>query len=123
MSNVRKPHRTRSRVKAADIASFHAVSKLRNSAVREVVATNGHIFVSERLHKAVITFLYTKCLTSTASELQIAQEFFRLYQHFAEGGTVQTAPFQILDRETTVRSIRKIINEDTDTSHEDHNDH
>lgn len=119
LPKLRKRTRT-GRLSATDISRLQEVPVLRNRALRAVTANFSHLFVSAKLHKEVITFLFTSYLTSSGTEDQIALEFWGVYRHIAEGHPVLEFPFKLIDPTTTVSRLRRIINgERTDFQREE----
>lgn len=108
---VRKPA-ARARLTATDLARLDEVPKLRDSAVRAVTTNASHLFVSARLHKEVVTFLFAEYQTCPATEEQIALEFWRVYRHVAEGHSILKFNFTLIDPTTTTEALRKIIRGD-----------
>jgi len=107
------------RLSALDISRLQEVPRLRDRAIRAVTANYSHLFVSDKLHKEVITFLFTSYLTSAGTEDQIALEFWGVYRHIAEGHPVLEFPFKLIDPTTTVSRLRRIINEERADFHKE----
>lgn len=114
MSQLRK--RRGARLTGSEFARLAELPALRDRALRAVSSNASHIFVSAELHKGVVTFLFSAYLTSSGTEEQIALEFWSAYRHIAEGRPIFEFPFTLINRDTTVSALRRILGGSTDVN-------
>jgi hypothetical protein len=89
------------------------VPELRQRALRAVARDYAHVFAEPVMHRDVVNFLFTCYLTSPATELNLAVEFWRAYRHLVEGRSILDFPFAVIDREYVVSQLRKILRGDS----------
>lgn len=107
---MRRSNRSRGvGAKPADIERISQLPELRDRALRDRLNNGSHVFASPETYKLIMNVLYIEYETSAQSDTAVSAEFYNVYRHLVEGGTVAEIPVRVLDKVRLVRLINKIL--------------